>query len=104
MKGVQCYELFGGIALKNHAFFHSKHVWHLYFRHVLFQDMFLITYFICALGIVSRHLTDHSFLFRWFYDLNNLLLYFFMFECIFVLTLHEVMYVYMQNTVVYKQA
>ena len=21
MKGVQCYELFGGIALKNHAFF-----------------------------------------------------------------------------------
>ena len=24
MKGVQCYELFGGIALKNHAFsFHS---------------------------------------------------------------------------------
>ena len=24
MKGVQCYELFGGIALKNHAFFLNK--------------------------------------------------------------------------------
>ena len=24
MKGVQCYELFGGIALKNHAFFNDN--------------------------------------------------------------------------------
>ena len=24
MKGVQCYELFGGISLKNHAFFIVK--------------------------------------------------------------------------------
>ena len=23
MKGVQCYELFGGISLKNHAFFYA---------------------------------------------------------------------------------
>ena len=26
MKGVQCYELFGGIALKNHAFSFSFHL------------------------------------------------------------------------------
>ena len=29
MKGVQCYELFGGIALKNHAFFHLIFHFHL---------------------------------------------------------------------------
>ena len=26
MKGVQCYELFGGIALKKHAFFTCKNI------------------------------------------------------------------------------
>ena len=42
MKGVQCYELFGGIALWNHAFFIIS------FSHTAF-------YFICyPLQIVSR--------------------------------------------------
>ena len=42
MKGVQCYELFGGIALKNHAFsffnFHGDVKWCLCRYKVLIVD------------------------------------------------------------------
>ena len=40
MKGVQCYELFGGIALKNHTFF----IFIFFHRLVLFSnlDMFAV--------------------------------------------------------------
>ena len=39
VKGVQCYELFGGIALKNHAFsFSLVQCIHIALRASLFQD------------------------------------------------------------------
>ena len=56
MKGVQCYELFGGIALKNHAFSFSlsaKIPTHLYdHNYYNAHNMFLAPF---------EHLHDHNY-------------------------------------------
>ena len=57
MKGVQCYELFGGIALKNHAFFFfSFSLWANYSR-CLSERLSVIDF--C--GLWSRILSESAF-------------------------------------------
>ena len=53
MKGVQCYELFGGIALKNHAFS---------FQGSVLGPMFFTMYINPLFAIIDSHsIMHHSF-------------------------------------------
>ena len=59
MKGVQCYELFGGIALKNHAFQFSFSIRHKSilvtndFNHGVYFTVIFIAWF-------NRLITEHN--------------------------------------------
>ena len=57
MKGVQCYELFGGIALKIHTFsFFStiiEYLWHLKLLFVKFT-LCIYPFHVCKYDVISR--------------------------------------------------
>ena len=56
MKGVQCYELFGGIALKNHTFSFSLH--QLFNAKVLLISLFSVIGLCCIEFLISIYYTN----------------------------------------------
>ena len=63
MKGVQCYELFGGIALKNHAF-------SFFFFLYRINCVRVLTVIVSALRNASLNRDRHSFFTDWSLSLH----------------------------------
>ena len=72
MKDVQCYELFGGIALKNHAFSYSKNVEKHYAMNkttsLVEKEIVLHSFCICIILEISSLLSKDYPGFGSFYD------------------------------------
>ena len=80
MKDVQCYELFGGIALKNHAFsFHFIFIYEI--NEMTYTENSIFQHYSQLNGHLSRTLNDHQFIKNTAPDCVNICLSFFYFSC-----------------------